>query len=95
MSTVRSLKMRFSVSRQPFDIVDGLREGIAKRQNVLGEARGHVEVHAAGTEVIGVQAGARDALVKLHEPLALFEAPQKRGDRADIEPERADAQQMV
>src|SRR5205085_6375617 len=81
--------------QQPFDVVDRLRECLAKCEYVLGEARRQVEVHAAGAEIIGVQAGARDALVELHQPLALFEAPEKRGDRTDIEPERADAKQMV
>ena len=52
-------------------------------------------MHAAGAEIIGVQARAGDALVKLHQPLALLEAPQKRRDRSDIEAEGADAEQMV
>ena len=94
MSTLRSLKMRFSVnSRSMSSIVFG--KLVAKRQDVLDETGRQVEMHAARTEIIGVQARARSALVEFHQPLALLEPPQKRGQRADIERKRADAQQVI
>ena len=52
-------------------------------------------MHPAGAEIIGVQPRARGALVELHQPLAFLEPPQERRQRADIEPERADIEQMV
>ncbi len=55
-----------------------------------GEAGRQIDMDAARPEIIGVQPRARDALVELHQPLALLEPPQKRRDRTDIEREGAD-----
>src|SRR5215470_6684975 len=52
-------------------------------------------MNAARAEIIGMHAGARDALVKFHQPLTLLEAPEKRSDRSYIEPKGADAQQVI
>src|SRR5437016_4216187 len=49
----------------------------------------------ARAKVVGMQARARDTLIKFHQPLAFFEAPEERRDRSDIETERADAEKMV
>ena len=51
--------------------------------------------HAAGAEIVGVQPRARDALVELHQLLALLEPPQERRHRADIQREGVDVQQVV
>ena len=39
---------------------------------------------AAGTEIVGVQTGARGALVEHHQLLAFLEAPQRRRQGADV-----------
>ena len=83
------------LGQQPLDVVDRLRERVAKGQDVLREPGRQVKMHPARTKIIRVQARPRSALVKLHQPLALLEAPQKRGQRADIQRERADAQQVI
>ena len=58
--------------------------GLAELGDVLDELRRQVLVHAAEAEVLGVHAAARGALVEHHQLLALLEAPQRRGERADI-----------
>ena len=68
---------------------------LAEGVDVFGKAGRHVLMHAAGAEIIGVQARSRDALVEDHELFALFEAPERRRQRADIERVRGDLQQMV
>ena len=41
-------------------------------------------MHAAGAEIICVQARAGGALVEDHQLFALLEAPERRRERADI-----------
>ena len=83
MPTLRCLKMRFSVSK-PSMSSQTLQERIAERPDVVEELRRQILVHAANPEIIGMHAGTRGALVKYHQLLALLEAPQRRGKRADI-----------
>ena len=52
-------------------------------------------MHAAGPEIGRVQPRAADALVELHQQLALLEPPQERRHRADIQGVGGDVQQMV
>ena len=94
MSTVRCLKMRFSVS-SVLQIVDEARELVGPGADVLLEAGRHVLVHAAGAEIVGVQTGAADALVELHQVLALLEPPEQRRHRTDIQREGREVQQVV
>jgi hypothetical protein len=42
-----------------------------------------------------VQPRARGALVELHQDLALLEAPERRGDRADVDREGGDVEEMI
>ena len=49
---------------------------------------------AADAEVVGVHAGAGGALIEHHQLLALLEAPQRRGQRADVHRLRGDVEQM-
>ena len=51
-------------------------------------------MHAADAEIIGVQARARGALVKHHQLFALFEAPERRGQGADVHRLGGDVQEM-
>ena len=83
MSTLRCLKMRLSVSR-PSMSSSTLGCVLAELGDVLDELRRQVLVHAAEAEVLGVHAAARGALVEHHQLLALLEAPQRRGERADV-----------
>ncbi len=55
---------------------------------------GQVLVHAAEAEVLGVHAAAGGALVEHHQLLALLEAPQRRGERADVHGLRGDVEQV-
>ena len=49
---------------------------------------------AANTEIVGVQARARGALVENHQLLSLLETPQVRGERANVRRLRGDIEQM-
>ena len=51
-------------------------------------------VHAAHAEILGVHAAARGALVEHHQLLALLEAPQRRGQRADVHRLRRDVEEV-
>ena len=83
MPTLRCLKMRFSVSK-PSMSSQTLQERIAERPDVVEELRRQILVHAAEAEIIGMHACARGALVEHHQLLAFLEAPQRRGERADV-----------
>ena len=50
---------------------------------------------ATGTEIVRVQARARRTLVKDHQLFALFKAPERRGQRANIHRLRGDIQQVI
>ena len=54
-----------------------------------------IGMHAAGTEIIGVHAGAGHPLVEFHAALAFLEAPHRRRRGAEIEREGRDVQQVV
>ena len=77
ISTVRCLKMRFSVSSSSMSSMNGGNCSI-HAAIVVEHAGRQVLVHAAGAEVVRVHARAADALVELHQLLALLEAPQRR-----------------
>ena len=67
------------------EVVDHLEEGLAERADVLDEPRRQILVNAARANIIGVEPGAGCALIEVHELLALLEAPERRGQRADIQ----------
>ena len=93
MSTLRCLKMRLSVS-SPSRSSQHLQERVAERLDVVDQLRRQVLVHAADAEIVGVHAAARGALVEDHQLLALLEAPQRRGQRADVERLGGDVEEM-
>ena len=66
----------------------------AERRDVVDQLRRQVGVHAAHAEILGVHAAARGALVEHHQLLALLEAPQRRGERADVHGLRRDVEEM-
>ncbi len=51
-------------------------------------------MHAADAEIGRVHSRARGALVKHHQLFALFKAPQRRGQRADVHRLRGDVEQV-
>ncbi len=51
-------------------------------------------MHAAGAEIGRMHARARGALVEHHQLLALLEAPQRRGERADVHRLRGDVEEV-
>src|SRR5262249_1694919 len=61
-----------------------LEERIAKRGDVVDELRRQILMHAADAEIGGMQAAAGGALVEPHKLFPLFEAPERRRERADI-----------
>jgi hypothetical protein len=67
------------------DLIDPARELRRPLEDVVQQAMGEVERDAPGAHVRRVEARAADALVKLHELLALLEAPQERRERADVQ----------
>ena len=94
MLTLRCLKMRLSVSR-PSMSWDLRRELFAPGFDVVDQLRRQILVHAARAHIIGVHARARSALVEHHQLFALFKAPERRRQRADVHGLRGDVQQMV
>ena len=94
MSTVRWLKMRFSVSSASTSsrIFGKVSQNAAMSSREPGR---QVEGDAARAEIGRVQPRARDPLVELHELLALLEHPEERRHGADIERERRDVQQVI
>ena len=85
--------MRLSVSRL-FEIVADLQERVAERLDVVDQLGRQVLVHAADAEIRRVHARARGALVEHHQLLALLEAPQRRGERADVHRLRGDVEEV-
>src|SRR5262252_1186499 len=61
--------------QQALDVVADVEEGVAERPDVLEELRRQVLVHSSDTEIVRMHAGARGALVKHQQLLALLEAP--------------------
>ena len=82
------------VGEQALDVVANDEERVAEVPDVVDELRRQILMHAAGAEIIGVHAGARGALVEHHQLLALLEAPQRRGERADVHGLGRDIEQM-
>ena len=76
------------------EIVDDLQEGIAELADIFDELVRQVLRYAAEAEIIGVQARAAGALVEHHQLLALLEAPERRGERADVHGLRGDVEKM-
>src|SRR6185437_9140476 len=70
-------------------------EGVAPGVDIVDELLRQILMHAAGAEIIGVQARAGGALVEHHELLALLEAPERRREGADIERLRRDVEKVV
>src|SRR5258707_9083764 len=70
---------------QDLNVVADLQERVAKRPDVVEKLRRQILMDAADPEIVGVHARTRCALIKRHQLLALLEAPQYRGQRADIE----------
>ena len=83
------------LGEESLDVVDDLEERIAPCRDVLGQPRREVLVHPADAVVGGVQARAAHPLVEDHQLLALLEAPQRRGQRADIHALRGHVEQVV
>ena len=84
MSTLRCLKMRFSV-RSDSRSSTTLRNGSHQASMSLTSLVRQVLMHAADAEVVRVETRARGALVEHHQLLALLEAPERRRERADVE----------
>ena len=51
-------------------------------------------MHAADAKIIGVHARPRYALIEDHQLFALFEPPERRGERADIHRLRRDVEEV-
>ena len=93
MSTLRCLKMRLPVSRSSRSS-QTLRNGSQNPQMSSISFRRQILVHAADAEIRRVHARAGRALVEHHQLLALLEAPQRRGERADIHRLRGDVEKV-
>ena len=85
--------MRLSVSR-PSRSSQTFRNGSQNAPDVVDQLRRQVLVHAADAEIGRMHARARRALVEHHQLLALLEAPQRRGERADVHRLRGDVEEM-
>lgn len=83
------------VGQELLDLVEARAELLGKAVHVVAQPDRHVHRHATRPDVGGVHARARDALVKLHQLLALLEEPQQRRERADVEGVARDGEQVV
>ena len=81
--------------QQLFDIGEEFRKAFGIVPDILGKAFGHILMHAAGTEIIGVHARTAHAFIKFHQDFALLETPQRRRDRAEIDRESRDVKNVV
>ena len=63
------------VCKQDFEIVADFQEWVAERVDVLEKLLGQILVNAANTEIVGVHARARGALIENHQLFSLFETP--------------------
>src|SRR6266542_3470900 len=72
------------VGQQALDVVADLQERIAEIPDVVEELRWQILMHTAGPKVIGVHPGSGGPLIEHHQLLAFLEAPQRRGQRADV-----------
>src|SRR2546423_1229901 len=70
-------------------------EMFAECVDIVQESRRQVLMHPARTEIIGMHARARGALIENHQFLAFLEAPKRRRQRADIQGLGGDLQQMI
>jgi hypothetical protein len=94
ISTLRCLKMRLSVSSSSMSSTC-LQEWVAELAAMSSTSCvRQVLVHAAGPEIGRVHARTRGPLVEHHQLLALFEAPERRGERADVHGLRGHVQEM-
>ncbi len=93
MSTLRCLKMRFSVNSPS---MSSSTLGCVSQNAAMScdQLLRQILVHAAEAEILGVHAAARGALVEHHQLLALLEAPQRRRQRADVHRLRRDVEQV-
>ena len=71
-----------------------MRNGIAEGADVVDQLLRQVLVDAAGPEIGRMHAAAAGALVEDHQLLALFEAPERRGERADVHRLGGDVEEM-
>ena len=85
--------MRLPVS-SGFEVGDDLQERIAPGVDIVDQLRWQVLMHAAKAEISSMHARARGALVEHHQLFALFKAPQRRGQRADVHRLRGDVEQV-
>src|SRR5690606_34694246 len=77
-----------------FDIVERLEERSAELVNVFNQLGRQILVDATWTEVSCVHPRTGRALVKHHQLLARLEAPQRRGQRANVHRLRRHVQQV-
>src|ERR1035437_273334 len=73
------------VGEQARDVVTDVQERIAERPDVVEQLGRQVLVHSSDTEIIGMHARARGALVECHQLLALLETPERRCEGADVQ----------
>lgn len=83
------------VGQQVLRLVQALAEAAREVVNVVEQAQREVERDAARADVGGVHARSGDALVELHQLLALLEQPEERSHRAHVEGVRSDGHYMV
>ena len=94
MSTLRCLKMRLPPNRVSRSS-QSLGNWTHQSSDVADQLLRQVLADAADAEVVGVHPGAGRALVEHHQLFALFEAPERRGERAHVHGLGGDVQQVV
>jgi hypothetical protein len=81
-------------SQKRFEVGDDLQERIAPRLDVVDQFWRQILMHATQPEIGRMHARTGGALIKYHQLFALFKAPQRRGQRADVHCLRGDVEQM-
>src|SRR5262249_11325874 len=82
------------VGQEVLKIVTDLEARIAERGDVVEQLRRQLPVHPADAEIRGMQAAAGGTLIESHELFALFKAPERRGERADVHGLRRHVEQV-
>ncbi len=80
---------------QALDIGQGLGEFLAPATDVVDQVHRQILVDAAGTEIVGVETRPAGALVEDHQLFALFVAPQRGRQGADVHGLHGRVQQVV
>ena len=81
--------------QEPMQVAQDTREFLRPLFDIVDQRGRQVLVHTTGAEIGGVQTRAAGAFIEHHQLFALFKAPKRRGQRANVHGLRGDVQKVV